>query len=350
MSVINFAQNNWCGFDQRLQTYYSENPSAEAEVYERFDRIATGQINSQDRVGPYDIPVVVHVIHDGVNGNVSNDQIAAAILLLNEDFNRDNSDTSDTRNTINAPFLHNAADLEVNFILAKLDPDGNCTNGIERRDSPYATYDANDDSKTFDGGGLDAWDRNKYFNIWVVNSIENSSAGIILGYAQFPYGGDADTYGVIIRSDAFGNSGISNGGRTITHEVGHCFGLLHTFQYGCGSSNSDCSNQGDGCCDTPPVDQAHWSCAASQNSCDQIPNVDAYGFDAFDQFENSMKATTDTHSACRLAHLVKYVQQVEMREKPVPKLSKVTEVLLEEKQNAMGSKSDSHLRKEKASS
>jgi len=288
ISFVNYSQNNWCGFDQQLQKHYQENPNAEAQVYERFDRIASGQINAQDRVGPYYIPVVVHVIHDGEEGNISYAQIADAINMLNEDFNRTNVDASNTRNTVNAPFSPVAADLEINFVLAKLDPNGNCTNGVERRDSPLGTYNADDDSKTYNGGGLDAWDRNKYFNIWVVNSIQGSGAGTTLGYAQFPMWGGASTYGVIIRNNAFGNIGTANGDRTISHEVGHCLGLFHTFQSGCGSSNSDCSNQGDGCCDTPPVDEAHWSCSNNQNNCSQIPNGDHFGFDALDQHENFM--------------------------------------------------------------
>ena len=288
ISFINYSQNNWCGFDEKLEKHFQENPNAEAEVYERFDRISNGQINAQDRVGPYYIPVVVHIIHDGAEGNISYAQVADAIDMLNNDFNRTSWDASVTRNTVDAPFLPNAADLEINFVLAKLDPNGNCTNGVEKRDSPQGSYEATDDSKTYNGGGLDAWDRNKYFNIWIVNSIESSGTGTTLGYAQFPMWGSANTYGVIIRHDAFGNIGTANGDRTITHEVGHCLGLFHTFQDGCGSNNNNCSNQGDGCCDTPPVDEPHWSCSSSQNSCTQIPNNDDYGFDAFDQYENFM--------------------------------------------------------------
>ena len=51
---------------------------------------------------------------------------------------------------------------------------------------------------------MDAWPRDSYMNIWVVESIESGGAGITLGYAQFPYFGQASTYGVVIRHDAFG--------------------------------------------------------------------------------------------------------------------------------------------------
>ncbi len=284
------AQENWCGFDAKMQEAFNENPALENQIYEHFDRIASGQITPEERADPIIIPVVVHILHDGDNGNISDAQVYDAIRMLNDDYNRLNADTVDTRNTTNAPFQPIAANVNVEFRLAKIDPDGNCTNGIERRSSAEGSFNANDDNaKFYAGGGLDAWDRNKYFNIWVVNSIENTDGvGVILGYGQFPMWGAADTYGFVIRHDAFGSIGTASGDRTVTHELGHCLGLFHTFQSGCGSNGSSCSSQGDGCCDTPPVDDPHWSCLNSQNNCSQIPNGDYYGFDAFDQYENYM--------------------------------------------------------------
>jgi PKD repeat protein len=289
-SIPSFSQVNWCGFDQKMQEQFDSNPSLENEMYERFDRISSGQIVAQDRVDPIIIPVVVHILHDNEIGNISYAQILDAIKMLNEDFSLTNADAGSIRNTATAPFAPVAANMEVEFALAQIDPNGNCTNGIERRNSVEGTYNGDDVvSKTYVAGGLDAWDRNKYFNIWVVNTIDNGdAAGYILGYAQFPFGGSANTYGVIIRHDAFGYIGTANGDRTISHEVGHCFGLAHTFQSGCGGNGSNCGGQGDGCCDTPPVDDPHWSCSQSQNNCSQVPNGDFYGFDALDQYENFM--------------------------------------------------------------
>ena len=107
-----------------------------------------------------------------------------------------------------------------------------------------------------------------------------------MGYAQFPYFGQASEYGVVVRGDAVGNIGTGTGDRTLSHELGHCFGLFHTFEGGC--SSQDCSSNGDYCCDTPPVVDAQWSCGTTQNTCTNVAINDFYGFDAYDQFENYM--------------------------------------------------------------
>ncbi len=201
------------------------------------------------------IPVVVHIIHAGDESNISYDQVLSAIQMLNEDYSRTNADTINTRNTPTAPFLPQAADMDIEFKLAKLDPWGECTNGVERRLSPTATVNADDGVKHYGSGGLNAWNNSKYMNIWVVESIESSgSGGTILGYAYLPYWGIDSDFGILIRHDAFGTSGTASGDRTLSHEMGHSLGLLHTFEEGC--HTSACDSNGDYVCDTPPEAEA----------------------------------------------------------------------------------------------
>ncbi len=291
-NILVFSQienHNWCGFDAKLNEAYQQNPNLENEIYEHIYRIQTGQISIEERSEPIVIPVVVHVIHDNGVGDISYAQIEDAIRILNEDFNKLNADTVDTRNTAEAPFKPVAANPGIVFKLAKIDPQGNCTNGVQRKNSPIVSQNADDgNAKYTSGGGLSAWNRNNYFNIWVVNNIATDGGGVTLGYAQFPNWGSAATYGVVIRHDRMGAIGTGNGDRTLTHEVGHCLGLFHIFQSGCGSGTSNCNSQGDGCCDTPPTEEAMWSCVTTQNTCSQVPPADFYGFDAYDQFENYM--------------------------------------------------------------
>lgn len=305
VSFTSFAQEheheNWCGFDGHMQKYYDAHPGSEQQAAEhtyRCREIGEEYLENRDRSVLSTIPVVVHVLHDGGASNISYDQVVSAIEQLNEDFQRLHADTSDTRNTTDAPFLPYAADMELEFKLAKIDPNGDCTNGVERR-LTSSTFNADDNNaKHYNGGGLDAWPRDSYFNIWVVSTIDGGvggGGGTVLGYAQFPggWGGSASEYGLVIRNDRFGTTGTSvSGDRTLAHEVGHCLGLYHTFQGGFGGGNGchtgDCASNGDGCCDTPPVSEAQWSCSHTQNTCTGVPSGDVYGFDAFDQFENFM--------------------------------------------------------------
>ncbi|HVT63416.1 MAG TPA: hypothetical protein VHD33_08030, partial [Legionellaceae bacterium] len=78
------------------------------------------------------IPVVVHVLHNGeaigVGNNISDAQIQSQITVLNEDFRRLNADRINTP----AAFANMAADPNIEFRLACIDPNGNSTNGIHR--------------------------------------------------------------------------------------------------------------------------------------------------------------------------------------------------------------------------
>lgn len=287
---VMFAQ--WCGTDEANAKIF-EDPVKKQFMEEHMTRAARGLINgSSDRSGPYVIPVVVHIIHDGGEGNISYEQILDGLEVLNEDYNRLNADTSDTRNTAEAPFLPIASDMEITFALAKIDPNGDCTNGVQRKYAPHLTNSATDDCKSEANGGLDGWPNDKYLNIWVVNSIQGSGGGTTLGYAYLPYSAPGAAHGILIRHDAFGRIGTSSSdGETLTHEAGHILGLRHTFQDD-GCHTGDCTSEGDHCCDTPPADVAMFGCTPTENTCDNVPAGDYYGFDAFDQYENWMSYNT----------------------------------------------------------
>ncbi|UPT65747.1 MAG: hypothetical protein M0D57_14645 [Sphingobacteriales bacterium JAD_PAG50586_3] len=147
-------------FDNVVATYSANNPAGEKAV-----RI---------------IPVVFHVLHDGGPENISKAQIEDQIRILNEDFRRLNADTVNTPQ----PFKAVAADCNIEFRLANKDPQGNCTDGIIRINTPK-TNDASDDNGA---KGVSYWPRNQYLNVWVVKNIDDQgSGGIILGYAQLPF-------------------------------------------------------------------------------------------------------------------------------------------------------------------
>lgn len=278
------GQDNWCGSDQYNEELYNSLSELEKASYDKaFNKQFEGQFSGSQnqKSGPIiTVPVVVHVMHYDCNGNISKAQIEDGIRVLNEDFRRVNSDTSSTR----ALFKPHTGDAEIEFKLAQLDPSGNCTEGIVRYNTPL-TYEARNNVKS-----LSYWPSNRYLNVWLVETIENTSgsSGTILGFAQFPGFGSASTYGLVVRNDQWGSIGTSNSdGRTATHEVGHCFGLLHTFQSGCGNS---CTNSGDRICDTPPTTEATYGCNTNQNTCANDANGSGspYNSNVVDQIENYM--------------------------------------------------------------
>lgn len=195
------------------------------------------------------IPIVFHVFHNGGVENISKERILEQVAILNKDFQRLNSDTNKT----NPIYKFIAADCEIEFRLAKIDPSGNCTDGIVRVKTTL-TYDADDAIKA-----LSRWPNNKYFNVWVVETISGATLpSVILGRSQFP-GGSNTTDGVLLKYSVCGNtSAFSNYGRTLTHEIGHSLNLRHIW--------------GDGTCatdfvdDTPPHEAANSGCPINKVS------------------------------------------------------------------------------------
>ncbi|MDT8411352.1 MAG: M43 family zinc metalloprotease [Vicingaceae bacterium] len=276
---------DWCGSDHHYENQIQQNPSLiqqkeqfEAQVRDFIQNNPKGTEKKggpNDKTPTYIIPVVFHIVTFNGQGHVSKQDIDNAMLTLNEDFRRLNNDASQTRNTTNAPFAPVAIDAGVEFRLAHLDPNGNCTEGIVRVESPLSV-EAGDAVKN-----VSRWNTKKYFNIWSVVSIAGGGGGgIIAGYAQFPWSGINNTYGVVMNHQF-----INRNDRTLTHEVGHCFGLLHTFQGGCSNNGT---GGGDMVADTPPVQTSSFGCPTSQNLCTNVPSGDFYGTDVLDQIENYM--------------------------------------------------------------
>jgi PKD repeat protein len=258
-----FAQNSApCLTDEINQEYLNAHPEAKESLIKIRQEMAQYMENPQHRhakATKYVIPVVFHVIHEYGDENISKEQILDQLRVLNEDFSRTNADRVNTRSI----WDDRVADMEIEFQLATIDPDGNCTEGITRT---YSSETNIGDNNTKD---VVRWPYREYLNIWVVRNIarEPESGGTILGYAQLPYATNGTIDGIVIRADRVGTIGTSNAaraGRTLTHEVGHWLGLLHPFQGGC---ESNCSNRGDYICDTPPVDEPSYGCPTGNNTC-----------------------------------------------------------------------------------
>jgi PKD repeat protein len=248
------AQLN-CGTTQATHDLYLKHPELAAAV-DNYDTNLSELIRNrtpEQRASTtvYIIPIVFHIIHQNGTENISDAQVIDEVNILNRDYRYLNyADTA----AILAPFKPLAADCFIEFRLAQLDPNGNCTNGIDRIYS-HKTNAADDGSK------LNQWPRDKYLNVWVVKTI--GTAGVA-GYAYYPaaVAGPLFPYdGVLILSDYIGSvgSGSAFTSRALTHEIGHYLNLQHPW----GNNNDPNVACGDDLVsDTPPT-KGHLSCSAA---------------------------------------------------------------------------------------
>ena len=266
LSYSTNAQRN-CGAQEHLEQLQEQFPKMQDRILEiekatqRFVNDPTKAVN-----GVITIPVVVHVVYNTSAENISLSQINSQINILNEDFRRLNADANND--------WPQAADSEIEFCLASVDPLGNATDGITRTSTSVSSFSTNDNVKFNSSGGKDAWPYQDYLNMWVCDL-----GGGLLGYAQFP-GGPSSTDGVVVDYQYFGNTGTATApfdlGRTTTHEVGHWLNLRHI--WGDGPCGVD-----DLVADTPQSDNPNYGCPLNHVSCgttDMVANYMDYTDDA----------------------------------------------------------------------
>lgn len=258
---INTLAQDRCGFSHLQEKVKILHPNST----QQFENWLSGKIrqrSNQRTHSTFSIPVVVHVIHNGepvgVGSNISDAQILSQIKVLNDDYQRLNDDQVNTP----AEFQSVAAGVDLEFVLAKQDPEGLPTSGIIRVKGSRSGW-------TIDNGpefkSQSYWPAEDYLNIWVVNLTDE-----FLGFAQFPVTSlpgvdgpfDRLTDGVVCHYQVFGSIDEGpfdlddqyNKGRTATHEVGHYLGLLHIF-----GDEGSCSTT-DFVGDTPSQDFATLTC------------------------------------------------------------------------------------------
>jgi len=286
------AQEVWCGTDDVKQNIYDTYPEVKAFKQQKDEEIRNFRPVNQKSNHKTIIPLVVHVFHYNGQGNISDAQILDGIRILNEDFNKLNSDT----NTIRPVFQGVSESMDIEFRLAQIDPNNNCTNGITRTNT-HRTFTANDNIKS-----LSTWDPNRYLNVWLVVNFGPPIAPTVYGYAYPPSVVSNPTlfqrYGLILRSDSWGSIGSASSttfnGRVGGHEIGHCLNLDHPFERGCDAS-FNCQIGGDQVCDTPPQASSHNNaCSSAINSCSNdanggtTNNPNPYSGNVPDQLENIM--------------------------------------------------------------
>lgn len=256
-----FGQQRECFTDQYLQEEIKINPRR-LEILNQIEkhvREYEKSIKSRNNT-IVNIPVVVHVVYNTADENLSDDQIRSQIDVLNKDFRRKNTDINN--------LWPQASDTGIEFCLASRDPQGKSTNGITRTYSNISSFSTTGNEIKFSRtGGKDAWPSDNYLNIWVCDIT-----GTVLGYAQYP-GGNINTDGVVIDYKVFGTGTKTTFGfhlgRTTTHEVGHWLNLKHIW------GSSDCSTD-DLVSDTPKSDAPNYGCAKGHWSCGSLDMVENY--------------------------------------------------------------------------
>ena len=199
------------------------------------------------------IPVYFHVMRDAAgNGDVTDQQIAQQVAVMNAGFSGAQSSA--------------AADTGFRFTLAGT---YRYNNNQWHQDKSSSTYR----SQTRKGGA-------NALNVWLVDFKW-------LGIATFPWdyrrNPAIDGIRVHYASLPGGTMQNYNEGDTATHEAGHWFGLYHTFQGGCTTTNDEVS-------DTPAQNGSTYGCPEGRDSCslpglDPIHNYMDYSFDVcYNQF------------------------------------------------------------------
>ncbi len=288
INFVAFAQQPLnCGTDElRISTLQKKPAVARAvakrdlalEIFTR-EYISKKEKEATADTALYIIPVVFHIIHNYGTENISNEQVYSAIDILNKTFRKQRDDTA----SIVEVFKPLHADTQIEFRLAKKDPQGNCHSGINRIASSLS--EVGDHSVK----SLIQWNPANYLNVYVVKN----AAGLA-GHAIFP--SDADTVpgwdGIVLSHNYVGTIGTSNLTQSVAfaHECGHYLNLQHIwggnnvpgyYFLPCADPNHDCGID-DGVADTPPT--IGWqSCNLNGTSCnnttvDMVQNVMDYSY------------------------------------------------------------------------
>jgi hypothetical protein len=107
-----------------------------------------------------------------------------------------------------------------------------------------------------------------------------SSQGI-LAYSSFPFFGNANADGIVARYNTIGTTGtLITGykkGKTVSHEAGHWFGLLHVWGDDNGLCSTDANGGTDYITDTPDAADANYGCPSFPHvTCNNGPNGDMF--------------------------------------------------------------------------
>ncbi|MBK7817474.1 MAG: hypothetical protein IPJ60_07830 [Sphingobacteriaceae bacterium] len=280
-----------CSTYEAMDDHFAKDPKARARYEmiqntlqkEYLDYEANKSANKMSAPPVYTVPTVFHILHTGGPENVPDANCIAALNWVNLDYARANFDAGNTVAPFNASYI----DSEIKFMLAKKDPNGNCTTGIIHHVDAAHTWS----QSTHSSKSIYTWDPTKYLNIYIVSSIAPTSTvaggGFIVGYTfkpgTHPTGSQEDI--IVFRYDYL--TGGDNA-RTLAHEVGHWSNLAHIW----GNTNAPNVACGDdGVTDTPITKGHEFTCpTSSANTCVQTNTV----YNNLDNVQNIMNYSNCT--------------------------------------------------------
>ena len=178
-----------CGNEPITKALMQENPDyvkaakQHQRAVEMVSRIDEKAMQSPQVV--IEIPVVVHVIHQGeavgTGRNISQARIIGQLNTLNLDYRKQNANWATGTPTV---FKNAGADVEIHFCLAKTTPTGAATSGIDRQQKTITGTDANNSNIETATTGVKAlynWDPTKYLNIYVLSIPGTDATGGVVG-------------------------------------------------------------------------------------------------------------------------------------------------------------------------
>lgn len=248
-----YAQER-CGSMELLNKRFQEQPALKVQFNQREARLkqiinarmAAGK--SLKTTGEITIPVVFHVVLSR-QSLVTDAQILAQLDTINKDYAGRNAGAD----KIPLYFKPLFGQSGIQFCLAQRTPEDAASTGIVRYTTLRNSFDyTTNQLKHAESGGADAWDTDRFLNIWITDLSSTT-----LGYATFPSDGVPDEQGVAIDYSSLpgGSAESYNQGKTLTHELGHYFNLFHIW----GDDNGSCSGT-DEVEDTPNQGNSTNSC------------------------------------------------------------------------------------------
>ncbi|MEG0926587.1 MULTISPECIES: zinc-dependent metalloprotease [Chryseobacterium] len=297
INVFSQSHEHACGFDDELRRMDAQFPELKKRREETEQKLR--KIDKHDylnKVGGgtswnglytgevYEIPVVVHVIESKAAANANLSLTDQEITDWIDRANKMYATTYGNGFYPEGPGIDGGNVMPFKLVLAKRSPTCTATNGIVRYNgSPIPQYDASGVKQGSGGSGAsDAdikalaphWPEGSYFNIYVIIGFNGQqlNSGGLMGYARFP-----ETYDYFYESFMKVATIKNSNDTTLTHELGHAFGLYHTFQGGnytvtsgnagyCPPAQTDCTIDNDRVCDTEVSGAAFYQNPAPANT------------------------------------------------------------------------------------